>query len=1034
MSDPAWTRLIFAILVKAASWRKQAPISSAIVVGVWAALMGALAREALLGGATPRFPYLTFYPMVMIAALVGGGWGGTLSFVLGAALAHTMFVPISDAMDWLALAVFLTSSAFIVGMAEVLRSTRARVFTVEAAQAVDARLAAIVASSSEAIVSKNLEGRITSWNAAAERLFGYGAEEMIGQPIMRLVPPERRDEVSTIFARLSAGEAIEHYETVRVAKDGRKFHALVTISPLKTAEGMVIGASKIVHDISDRVRAEWALRASLKEIVDLKAALDEHAIVAITDRRGRITYVNDRFCAISQYSREELLGQNHRIINSGFHPKEFFRDLWSTIGQGRVWRGEIRNRAKDGSIYWVDTTIAPFLDEQGSPRQYVAIRADITERKRVELALREREAALGHSQALLREAVYAARLTYVVVDLSSWLLQVAENFAQVMGFTPISPSEAVEISKALSNLLDHVAPSDRPPLLDAFHALSAGQPDGKVTFRVIGGDGGERWIEGKWSGSGASDDKPARAFLTALDVTAQVEAANALAAARDKAEEILSSISDGFYALDSEWRFAFFNSRAEEILGKKWRDVIGRPFFEIFPMVEGSQEHTNYLRVMGDRRPLEFEFVSPILKRWTSFSVYPTREGGISVCFRDVARQKTVEAELLAAKADAERANQAKSKFLASASHDLRQPVQSLVLLLSVLERQVEAQSKAAKTVNMMKTAMNGLHGLLSAVLDISRLDAGVVTPIMGYVDLGALVGRLAVEYAPKAASKGLEFRVAPQRLGGHADTNLLERTLRNLIENALRYTANGGVLVGIRRRGAFVRIDVIDTGVGIPADKQAEIFEEFYQLHNPGRDLEQGLGLGLAIVARLGDLLGAQVEVASKVGRGSRFSLLLPLACETGPTVDAPASHDDPGGCVLIIEDNAILLHGLEATLEEWGYETLSAASGEKALDLAAKEGWRFRAIVTDQRLGEGLTGSETAQEIARRAGRPFPTLVLTGDTAAERILEIDASGFEILHKPANPDDLRRKLAQIMGAPYLEPPLVFAPPSNVDG
>jgi PAS domain S-box-containing protein len=222
-------------------------------------------------------------------------------------------------------------------------------------------------------------GRINDANPFLIELLGFSHSEMTGRTVGELSPFKDIESNKVMLERLQKDGYVRYENLPLETRDGRKIAVEFVSNVYQAGEKRVIQCN--VRDITERKRIENQLNASFKEIGDLKSALDEHAIVAVTDPQGKITYVNDKFCAISKYSREELLGQDHRIINSGYHSKEFMRGLWTTITQGRVWHGEIKNKAKDGSFYWMDMTIMPFLNDQGKPRQYIAIRTDITERK-----------------------------------------------------------------------------------------------------------------------------------------------------------------------------------------------------------------------------------------------------------------------------------------------------------------------------------------------------------------------------------------------------------------------------------------------------------------------------------------------------------------------------------------------------------------------------------------------------------------------------------------------------------------------------
>lgn len=372
------------------------------------------------------------------------------------------------------------------------------------------------------------------------------------------------------------------------------------------------------------------------------------------------------------------------------------------------------------------------------------------------------------------------------------------------------------------------------------------------------------------------------------------------------------------------------------------------------------------------------------------------------------------------ARKSAEDANRAKSRFLAAASHDVRQPLHALSLYSAALK--VRAPDVAVSEIaGHINKALASLSTLVDSLLDISKLDAGAVQPEPRCVGLRALMERIEADYRPVAREKGLEFRVVAANILVNTDPVLLERLVRNLVDNAFKYTAAGSVDLAAELYGRQARITVRDTGAGIPAAERERIFEEFYQIGNPERDRSQGLGLGLAIVRRLAQLLRLEVELGSEPGRGSIFSVTMPCeperrAATRPPGVPAaPNSRALHGAQVLVIDDEPEVRSGMQALLEQLGCRVAACSGYAEAERLLDERVLRVDVIVADFRLRQHENGIDTVRRLRAHMGEDVPALLVSGDTAPERLREAQSSGLPLLHKPVSADKLTETMLAVL-------------------
>ena len=512
------------------------------------------------------------------------------------------------------------------------------------------------------------------------------------------------------------------------------------------------------------------------------------------------------------------------------------------------------------------------------------------------------------------------------------------------------------------------------------------------------------------------------------DISERKQSEQRLRDSETKTRAILETAVDGVITIDQQGTMLSANPATERLFGYRVDEMVGHKVNMLMPEPYRSA-HDGYLErymTTGERRIIGIgREVQGQRKDGSIFpmdlSVGEALLGGTRIftgIVRDITERKRTEEDLRAAKEQAERARLAQSKFLAAVSHDLRQPVQALTLFTSALAAKISG-APASALLDDMRGSVEALDLLLDALLDVSSLDAGTIVPHETIFSLATLIERLVAEFEPQASQKEIELRLVPTSAVVRTDPTLLYRVLQNFVSNAVRYTSQGGILIGCRRRGRKLRIEVVDSGIGIPEHLHQAIFKEFFQIGNPERDRSQGLGLGLAIVHRLSRLLRCPVTVRSREGRGAAFGIEVTLVgfnkiANIVPLRRSSSEQAETGkGLVFVIDDEASVLKGLRLVVENWGYTVLAARTELDAINILNGRNQAPDVIIADYRLRGICNGAQVVAHIRQTFGRPVPCILITGDTAPERIREANDHGFTLLHKPVEPAELHAAIVE---------------------
>ena len=763
-----------------------------------------------------------------------------------------------------------------------------------ASRLVDARmLASIVESSDDAIVSKSLDGVVQSWNAAAERMFGYMSDEAVGRHISLVIPPERIAEEDQIIASLRAGRRVEHFVTERVRSDGRRILVSLTISPVKDEAGNVIGASKIVRDVTKQREAEERERRLLADAVaanaKFRALFDQGALfAAILDVDGTIVEPSRPAVEGCGYARTQVVGRRF-WEGPWWAPLASLADRIRTAtadaAAGKTIRAEMPYFAADGHARTVDITILPVRDDTGRILFLAATGTDITDRKVAD----------------------AERQKFVT------LVETSTDFIGICD---------------LQGVPVYVNPAG---------------------LELVGLDG------------------------------------------MDEARRV--NVRDFFFPEDQS-----------------------RVVDEFFPAIKAAGHGEMEVR---------FRHFRTAQARWMAYKVLKlTDPAGEAIAFatvsQDVTERRQLEDDLRTLAADLSEVDRRKNEFLATLSHELRNPLAPLRNMLEVLQRAEGDRETVGRAVDTMQRQLGQLVRLVDDLLDLNRITHDRIELRKARVDVGSVIRDVVQAALPITEAMGHEVQVSlpSEPLFVHADAVRLTQVFGNLLSNCSKYTPGGGVIrVTARRHGDAAEIAFSDTGIGIAPDQLERIFDMFVQVDRTTEGSQGGLGIGLTLANRLVHLHGGSIEAKSAgVGRGSEFVVRLPIAAEhaddeTQPPPSTP--HTNRTYRVLVVDDNRDAASSLALLLQIAGHETSRAHDGPGALEAAEKE--RPEVILLDIGLPT-LNGYEVCRRIrAQSWGTSVVLIALTGWGQEEDRRRSHEAGFDgHLVKPVEYAELRTLLDRL--------------------